>query len=359
MFHSYLFPISYAFYTFPIAAAVFTLPFLIVQYRRHGYIHKYRAILLYLLLLYLLNAVYLIVLPFPSTVHNQPPEHSYFQLIPFHFLADIGKETEFRIDQPSTYLHLLKERAFLQVAFNVALTIPFGLFLRYYFRAKWTLCLFFSLGLSLFFEVTQVTGIYGIFDYPYRLFDVDDLMTNTLGGMIGYVAADWLASLLPRIDRLDETVDLSTKRVTYTRRGIAFLIDWAILLPVGAVLAVLHLRFAYLPLVIVYFIAIPYATNGLTAGKWVVRIRVKGLGERIRLRELAVRYGLLYVIVGGVNMAYPIIAVRSTSPWVNVPYAVGLFAMDLWFAVHLIRCFFNRKRKLFYEKRSNTGHVIT
>jgi len=358
MLDTYLFPISYAFFTFPIAAALFTMPFLVVQYRRHGYIHKYRALILYLLLLYLMNAVYLIVLPFPSTVHNRPPERSYFQLIPFHFLADIAKETGVRVDQPSTYLHLLKERAFQQVAFNVALTVPFGLFLRYYFRARWTRCLLFSFGLSLFFEVTQVTGIYGIFDYPYRLFDVDDLMTNTLGGMIGYVAAEWLASHLPRIDRLDENVDLATKRVTYTRRGIAFLIDWAILFPVGAVLAVLHLRLAYLPLVIAYFIVVPYATNGQTAGKWVVRIRVKGQGERLRLRELAVRYGLLYVVIGGVNLAYPIIAVQSSSPWLNIPYAFVLFAMNLTFAVHLIRCVFNRKRTLFYEKRSGTGHVI-
>ncbi|MGV2644810.1 teicoplanin resistance protein VanZ, partial [Clostridium perfringens] len=118
--------------------------------------------------------------------------------------------------EPSTYMHLFKERAFLQVVFNVFLVVPFGMFLRYYARASWVTCLVASFGLSLFFEVTQVTGIYGIYDHPYRLFDVDDLLLNTMGGMIGFVLADWMKNHLPRLDRLDEKVDLSQKRVSYT-----------------------------------------------------------------------------------------------------------------------------------------------
>lgn len=86
MFQSYLFPISYAFLSFPAAALLFTLPFLIVQYRRHGYIHKLRGLLLYLLLLYLLNALFLIMLPFPATRHNLAPTGGSLQLAPFSSL---------------------------------------------------------------------------------------------------------------------------------------------------------------------------------------------------------------------------------------------------------------------------------
>ncbi|MEK0316289.1 VanZ family protein [Cohnella sp. 56] len=359
----YLFPISYAFLSFPVAAAVFTVPFLIVQYRRHGYIHKLRALILYLLLLYLLNAVYLILLPLPDSLHNAPPAaDSYFQWTPFHFLADIARETRVSFDRPSTYPLLFGERAVLQVAFNVLLTIPFGLFLRYYFRARWVRCLLLSFGLSLLFETTQVTGIFGIYDYPYRLFDVDDLMTNTLGGMIGYLAAEWLANRLPRIDRLDEGVDLSAKRVSYTRRLLAAAIDWCILLPVCAVLAVMHvpLLYAYASVVIVYFVAVPYATNGRTAGKWVVRIRIRGRGdkERVPLAALAARYGLLYLIAGGANLTYPIVAVRDFPPLALIPYAVGLFALNLWLAIHLIRCLFNRRRVPFHDKWSGTRQIV-
>ncbi|GIP56679.1 hypothetical protein J15TS10_04930 [Paenibacillus woosongensis] len=56
MLQSYLFPIKYAFLAFPFAAFLFTLPFLIVQYRKHGYINKFRGVIKYLFLLYLMNA---------------------------------------------------------------------------------------------------------------------------------------------------------------------------------------------------------------------------------------------------------------------------------------------------------------
>ncbi|MFC4598239.1 VanZ family protein [Cohnella hongkongensis] len=360
MLEFYLFPISYAFYTFPIAAAIFTLPFLVVQYRRHGYIHKYRALILYLFLLYLMNAFYLIILPFPDSVHNSPPKaESYAQWIPFHFISDIVKETGARLDSPATYVRLLTERAFLQVVFNVLLTVPFGMFMRHYFRTRWPACLLCTLGLSLFFEITQVTAIFGIYDYPYRLFDVDDLMMNTAGGMIGFLFADWLGRWLPRTDQLDERTDLSKRRVSYTQRGIAFLFDWAILLPVFAVLSVLHVPYSYLLLIIVYFIALPYATNGLTIGKWLVRIRLKGKGDRLSLKELSVRYGLLYLLAGGANVAFVRAGLHSISPMIMLLFAFVLFVFDLAIAVHFLRCLFNRNRRLIHEEKSGTAHVIT
>ena len=52
---------------------------------------------------------------------------------------------------------------------------------------------------SIFVEVTQLTGIYGIYKYPYRLFDVDDLMLNTLGGVIGFYIEPVFEYVLPSI----------------------------------------------------------------------------------------------------------------------------------------------------------------
>ncbi|MBO7742915.1 VanZ family protein [Paenibacillus sp. MWE-103] len=357
----YLFPISYAFLSFPVAALLFTLPFLLVQYRRHGYVHMYRALLLYLFLLYMLNAVFLILLPLPPSVHNAPPAaSSYAQWIPFHFVLDVLKETGVDWERPPTYLRLLKERAVLQVVFNVLLTVPFGMFLRYYFRTGWLPCLLLTLGLSLFFETTQVTGIYGIYDYPYRLFDVDDAMTNTAGGLLGFVAAEWLSKRLPRIDKLDERVDLATKRVSYTRRGLAFLIDWIVLNPLVAALAVLRVPLPYAIAVAAYFVVLPYFANGQTLGKWFVRIRLRGKGSRVRLRELLVRYGLLYGVIGGVNALMVGLAARGAGSSIAIlPLLLAVFAVNAAFAIHLVMCLFNRKRVLFYERRSGTGHVIT
>ncbi|UVI29288.1 VanZ family protein [Paenibacillus spongiae] len=360
MLQSYLFPISFAFLTFPIAALFFTLPFLIVQYRKHGYINKYRAILLYLFLLYMMNAFYLVILPLPATIHNKPLHvSSYMQLIPFHFIQDIIRETSVEIDRPATYIRLLKERAFLQVMFNVLLLVPFGIFLRYYFRVNWVKCLFASLGLSLFFEITQVTGIFGIYDYLYRFFDVDDLLTNTAGGMAGYIASEWLSRHLPRVDKLDENLDLTKKRVSYTRRALAFLIDWLILMPILIVLVLLDAPYPYVTITVIYFIGITYATNGLTAGKWVVRIRLKGSGERIKLSELVIRYGLLYLLAGVMNVFYIWAGINQLPALFLIAYTLGLFGFNLLCAIHLLRCVFNLKRHLFYEAKSGTSHVIS
>ncbi|MBN2982492.1 MULTISPECIES: VanZ family protein [Cohnella] len=359
MLESYLFPISYAFLSFPAAALLFTLPFLIVQYRRYGYVHKVRAVTLFLFLLYLLNAVYLILLPLPATIHNDPPAaESYAQWIPFHFVQDILNETAVDFERPATYWLLLRERAFLQVVFNVLLTVPFGIFLRYYFRARWATCLAWSFGLSLFFEVTQVTGIYGIYDYPYRLFDVDDLLANTAGGIVGYVAAEWLSRVLPAVDKLDENVDLSKKRVIYTRRGLAFMLDWMILLPAHVAFYALGIPVPYIVLIVFYFIVLPYFTEGRTFGKWMVRIRLKGKGERIGIGELGARYGLLYVLAGGPNVLFVVYGVRYFPKALLMLYAVGLFALNAAFAVHLLKCLFNRNRRLFYEVRSGTSHAV-
>lgn len=81
--------------------------------------------------------------------------------MPLQFVQDIIRETSVSPAHLSSYVHLLKERAFLQVVFNVVMTVPFGMFLRYYFRARWGWCLILSFILSLFFEVTQLTGLYG------------------------------------------------------------------------------------------------------------------------------------------------------------------------------------------------------
>ncbi|NUU64329.1 VanZ family protein [Paenibacillus agri] len=362
MFQSYLFPISYAFMTFPIAALFFTLPFMIVQYRRHGYIHKVRALMLYLLLLYLMNAFYLVLLPLPASRHNLPPTGNSIQSIPFQFVQDIMQS--FRAgsaDAPKSYWSILSEPAFLQVLFNALLTVPFGMFLNYYFRTRWVVCLMLSFSLSLFFEVTQITGIYGFYDHPYRVFDVDDLMANTLGGILGFRAASWISGLLPKIEQLDAEANLVDKRVTFLRRSIAFMMD------IGVVfLFYLALRFLYVPGAYwiatgVYYILLPWLTNGRTVGKWVVRIHLQGLnGAKISLWGLLKRYGVLYWAFFGLQVLLlePKVVDLLSSAWYL--RLQGLFLLvDLLFFIHLIIRVFKKDSLLFYESISGTIHAIS
>lgn len=52
---------------------------------------------------------------------------------------------------------------------------------------------------SLLIEFTQLTGNWFLYPCPYRLFDVDDLLANTAGALLGALAAPVLR-LLPRQD---------------------------------------------------------------------------------------------------------------------------------------------------------------
>lgn len=360
MFQPYVFPISYAFMMFPIAALIFTLPFLIVQYRRHGYIHKLRAVILYLFLLYVMNAYFLVLLPLPSSRHNAAPSGSIVQFIPLQFIQDIIEGTNVIPDQISTYWSLLREPAFLQVIFNVALTIPFGMFLGYYFRTRWVVCILLSFAFSLSFEITQITGIYGFYDHPYRLFDVDDLITNTLGGILGFRISIWISGLLPRIEQLDTNIDRSAKRVSYTRRGIACLIDTVVWVIGFGVLYGLDLYGAFWITTGIYFMLIPLLTGGRTLGKWIVRIRVTRDGNRPTLWALGIRYGLLYWVLFGLHII--MLNLSFTGDWSSLWNMVAhlfILLVDTAFCIHLIISIFRKDTQLIYEKLSRTSHVIS
>lgn len=360
MFTSYLFPISYAFMSFPVAALLFTLPFLIVQYRKHGYINKIRAVVLYLLLLYLLNAFYLVMLPMPDSRHNSPPSGSMIQHVPLQFIQDILKDSNYSWQQSSTYLALLRDPAFLQTVFNIVLMVPFGLFLGYYFRTRWMVCLLLSFSLSLLFEVTQITGIYGIFDYPYRFFDVDDLITNTLGGVIGYRMALWVSKLLPQIEQLDNQVDLSAKRITYTRRCIAFMLDAFVWLAGFNLLRSISVPCPYWISTSVFCLLVPYLADGRTLGKWVVRIRISSPGGRIRLWMLTVRYLLLYGLLVGMNrLLLDATLLDRLAPALVTTIRIAVVLADLGFILHLFIIILKKDQLLFYEKISRTCNVIT
>ena len=74
-----------------------------------------------------------------------------------------------------------------------------------------------------------MTGLYGIYNCAYRLFDIDDLFLNTLGGIIGFIIAPIFTYFLPKANELDSRIDLETKPVGFVRRLIAMQIDWIFL----------------------------------------------------------------------------------------------------------------------------------
>lgn len=356
----YLFPIKIALITFPLLAFLFTFPFAIFQYKKHGYINKFRTFILFSFLLYLLVAYYLVILPLPEVrdvKSLQSPGTKHFNLIPFKFVSNILKETKVDIKAPSTYKYLLTERAFLQVAFNAILLTPLGIYLRYYFKKNLKQTLVITFLVSLFFEITQLTALYGIYNAPYRIFDVDDLFLNTFGGYLGYIIAPVFTFFLPKMNELDK-INPEELRVGYFRRLLAFLIDIFIvgLIPNGndniLIEAVIYF---------IYFILIVYFTNGRTIGKWLTAVRVKGQEEKLRFREVLVRYVILYFIIFGSNKYLYIIYAQYHGTDIGYGGAIIFmfqFVINILFVIHIFLCVL-KKSRFFYEKISKTRLVIS
>ncbi len=108
---AYIFPIKTAFILFPILAMFLLIPFLIFNYRKYGYLNKWRSFILYSLLLYLLNAYFLVILPLPQTYDTcslQPANTQHMQLSPFYFIQEISNHTSAILTKPATYFYLLK-----------------------------------------------------------------------------------------------------------------------------------------------------------------------------------------------------------------------------------------------------------
>ncbi|MEZ5097814.1 MAG: VanZ family protein [Nocardioides sp.] len=123
--------------------------------------------------------------------------------------------------------HLLRQPAFQQLALNVLLFLPLGAFVRLVAHRGLVVTTLLGLALSSAIETTQLTGVWGWYDCAYRTFDVDDLLTNTLGALVGGVLA-W-AFLHP--DRRAGAA-LPT-RISLGRRWVGFVSDLVFLVVVG------------------------------------------------------------------------------------------------------------------------------
>ncbi|MBU3090217.1 VanZ family protein [Clostridium gasigenes] len=358
---TYIFPIKIALITFPILAMFITVPFSLYQYVKYGYINKFRTLILYSFLLYLLCAYYLVILPLPATTDVrslQAEGTQHAQLIPFNFIIDLLKETNVIFFKPSTYINILKERAFLQAAFNGILLMPMGIYLRYYFKKDLKKTLLITFLVSLFFELTQLTGLYGIYNAPYRIFDLDDLILNTFGGFLGYLIAPLFTYYIPRSNTLDNNVDLPSLKVGYIRRFFAFYTDWFIL---GLIPFIDSNLFMESLTVFTYFILLVYLTNGKTIGKFLCRIRIQGKDERLSFKEVFIRYGILYYGVFGVNKILFTAIDLNKIEYANYVIVIMLIAIviDLLIFVHFVLSVIKKDNMLFYEKFSNTKNIIS
>lgn len=298
---AYIEPIRFALLTFPFIAFLFTLPYIFYEYHKYGSVLFLRVAIVYSFILYLTCIYFLVILPLPSieSVRNMTTE--WVQLVPFAFIKDFILKSSFIWNDPSTYLEVLKEPYFYQAFYNILLTIPFGIYLRYYFNCSFKKTFLLTFLLSLFFELTQLSGLYGIYPRPYRLFDVDDLFLNTLGGVIGYGITPIFSRFLPKREKLDTLSYIKGKRISVLRRGMAVWIDLflvSLLTVVFAMLGVDNFFLQYVFSVIVIFIIVPIARKGYTYGKKWMNIKIVTIeGEKPYWYQYLIRYGILYLFL--------------------------------------------------------------
>ncbi|WP_075717470.1 VanZ family protein [Roseburia sp. 499] len=188
---------------FPVIATFLIIPILLFQVISTKKLNLVRVGMCFLFLFYMMCTYALIIFPLPDAATAETLSSHNIQLIPFHFIADIVRETPFEISNIHTYLPALFHRTILQVVLNVVMVIPFGMFLAYYFNFNTRKVALSSFLLSCFFELSQLTGLFFMFSGSYRLCDVDDLMANTLGGIIGCLLVQLCSKWLPNLRRFD------------------------------------------------------------------------------------------------------------------------------------------------------------
>ncbi|MEU5700114.1 VanZ family protein [Streptomyces aurantiacus] len=220
----YLLPIRTASVIFPGLALLMFVPTAVVIYRRHGVMTRWRVLSLYAGVYYALTALCLTIVPLPSPsvdVCAKYPSFADPQFMPGTAFADIWKEAHHRVTFNAL---VLENSAVWQTVFNLLLLLPLGAFVRIHFRRGPMAATAAGFAGSLLFELTQYTGLWGLYACPYRLFCVDDLIVNTAGAALGWAAAGPLARVVPDLATLDDRA-LDLHRVPFGRRLLALLLD--------------------------------------------------------------------------------------------------------------------------------------
>lgn len=359
---------------FPILAILFTVPYIAVQYRRYGSVFSLRILIVYSFVLYLLCVYCLVILPLPSPQAAQALQGHRAQLIPFAFLSDMADTAGADWAQLSTWPAMLGTGAFLTTLFNLFMTMPFGMYLRYYFRCGWRKTLVLSFLLSLFFELTQLSGLYFLYPGSYRIFDVDDLLTNTCGSMIGYALAVIPMHLLPSRAELDQVSLIRAQQVSFLRRGVAFLYDAAVGALLTGLLLLLSLfpgaqilrQYPALPFVVwmLYFMLCPLFPGHGTLGHRMTRLKlVTPDGQPPRWYQAPLRYLSLFAVLFWAPWGLNLLVARLTRNGTLTPLAMlvafGVCNGSVLFLFLLEGARMAARKPLFHERLSRTRLVST
>jgi glycopeptide antibiotics resistance protein len=285
-----------------ILAVVLLIPTAAVQYRLDGRLGPRDLTIL------VTSAVYSLAM-WTYTLLPMPADHTF--RCKGSQLRVLGSLGLVHVPSNGGPLAILREPAFLQIVLNVVLFVPLGYFLRVILHRGVVVATVTGFGLSLLIELTQKTGDWHLYSCAYRLFDVDDIVVNTLGATVGS-----LLSILVVRRRTGRIVLPTT--VSLGRRLVGFACDVVFIALVGAAAALAyrgveiylrdvsplgvdrHVQAALqwgAPFVVEVVMVLGF---GRTVGEWVVSLHTVPRRRRLllpgRLVKLAVGVGPVFVL---------------------------------------------------------------
>lgn len=265
------------------AGVILFVPFVAVSYRRRGGLTVGRFALWTAALVYFVAIWTYTLLPLPDP---QAMVCAGTNTDLFAFVDDLRGVAS----RPTT---ALTDPAALQLLLNVLLFVPLGFFVRVLGGRGVVVAALTGLGVSAFIEFTQLTGVWGLYPCAYRVFDVDDLLTNTTGAVLGAL----LALAVPRRHRgMARSLDADVPRpVTRARRLLVMVCDaigaWLVALAVGVAFQLVLVALgahdevrdggaastvASVAALLVWFIVV--LATGRTVGDLAVQLRYEGGG---------------------------------------------------------------------------------
>ena len=343
---NYLLSIKTAVILFPALAFLITGPFILQQYHKFASINPLKTIIIYSFIFYLLCAYFLVILPLPpiDTIKNNP--NWMIQIIPFHFIIDFLTETSLKITNPSTYIKTLIDPSCYVVIFNIFLFIPFGMFLKYYKGYPLKKVGKYSFLLSLFFEFTQLTRLYGIYPKPYRLCDIDDLLLNTLGGIIGYILMKKTEKKIPSKKELEEKSYKKGEEIQPLRRITLFFLDLLLYL---IILSLLKGRYSII-LFIIYFTVTPICNHQKTLGSAFLNIKFIKTKKSILyyLRPYFLYAYYFYFPYGMIIITKFLVRNITSTNTILICEMLVIAGILVFYIINFWKIF--RKKKRFYDK---------
>jgi glycopeptide antibiotics resistance protein len=224
---SWLFEGALSIALFVVLIPVLVAPFLAVVYRAYRYPAPGPTLLAAATGLYVCSLVAFTTFPLPEAPEEFCSDRGstdYWQLTPGASLGDVLDRTD-----EVGLTAALTSGVTLQIIFNVVFFIPLGFLVAYRLHRGPGAALLAGLGTSLLIEFTQGTALWGIYPCPYRLADVDDLLTNTAGALLGWGIGSLVSRRWP-FREPPPRVDLAAP--TLRRRLLAAGLDLVVLLVV-------------------------------------------------------------------------------------------------------------------------------